>query len=82
MRRGFFDVSRILDEAGEAADAVRRELAMLADDLNSGFSPDYEVTLVHLDAVDYLAFTQLRAGMNYNPIDQEGATADGGDLDS
>jgi len=41
------------------ADAVRGELAQLADDLNDGLSPDFEVTLVHLDTVDYLAFSTV-----------------------
>ncbi len=71
MKRRLFSVQDILDAAGENADAVRRDLAQLADDLNDGLSPDYEVTLVHLDTVEYLAFTSgAGVGMNYNLLDQ------------
>ena len=35
---------------------MQRELETLADELNSAL-PSYEVTLVHLDTDDYLAFT-------------------------
>ncbi len=56
QRRLLFDLSRILAEAVEYADGLRRELGALADDLNSALSPTYEVTFVHLDTVDYLAF--------------------------
>jgi hypothetical protein len=71
MQRQLFDISGILEAAGEYADGVWVALATLADDLNSDLDRDYEVTLVHLDTVDYLAFARLRPGMNCNAIDQE-----------
>jgi len=59
MKRRLFPVRDIEDAADECADAVRGELAQLADDLNDGLSPDFEVTLIHLDTVDYLAFSTV-----------------------
>jgi len=66
MKRKLFSVQDIVD----ATDGSVRELAQLADDLNDGLSPDYEVVLLHLDTVDYLAFTLL----DPDTIEEEDAT--------
>jgi len=57
--RILIDIQNVkLIASGDSAMAaeMQRELETLADELNSAL-PSYEVTLVHLDTDDYLAFT-------------------------
>ena len=72
MSKYLFFVGNVVDAGGELSADVLKELADLADELNSGL-PRFEVTLVHRDTQDFLCFEERQEaddepGMNYNPL--------------